>query len=258
MLKNLKTKKGRDESGLFIVEGEKLVEEIPESYTIICYAASRKYAANHDLSRFARKARLEIIRDSLFESLDDTKTPQGLLAICEQKRTSLDDILRLCRPSTSHAETPGDKDTQCGFFLLGESISDPGNMGTLIRTAAAAGASGAVFTSGSTELHSPKVIRASAGAVLRLPCAEISEQSHEAKPTLLSIKAANIPIYAAHPRGTALPYELPLHKPFCVLIGNEAHGISREAESLADALVKLPMQNELESLNAAVAGGILL
>ena len=236
-LKHLKTKKGRDETGLFMVEGEKLIAEIPEDYKILYYVVSRKFADTHDLTRYRTRARCEVIRDSLFESLAATVTPQGIIAVCRQIQHSLNDILQ---PS--------------GFILMGENLSDPGNIGTLVRTAAAAGASGVILTAGSCDLFSPKVLRAAAGAVLRMP---IVTEANSAK-TMEELKKQSIPIYAAHPRGNALPYNINLSGQFCLLVGNESHGISDKAEAMADALVHLPMTNDTESLNASVAGSILL
>ncbi|MCL1882338.1 MAG: RNA methyltransferase [Defluviitaleaceae bacterium] len=236
-LKDLQSKKGRDESGLFLVEGEKFIAEIPESYEIGYYVVSRNFADTHDLSPYKKRARCEIIRDSLFKKLADTVTPQGIIAVCEKIPYKLDDILQ--------------KD---GFFLMGECLSDPGNIGTLVRTAAAAGASGALFTEGCCDVYSPKVLRAAAGAVLRLPI--VANISVDKIYGLL--KNAGIPVFAAHPRGNALPYDLNFRDKFCLLIGNESHGISKNAETNADALVRLPMTDDTESLNASVAGSILL
>lgn len=236
-LKQLKTKKARDKSGIFIVEGEKFIAEIPQNYTIHHYLVSRKYADTHDISRYKERARCEIIRDSLFESLADTVTPQGIMAVCEKIFHTLSEIL-----------------VQNGFILLGESINDPGNIGTLVRTAAAAGASGAVFTKGSCDIFSPKVLRAAAGAVLRLPIVTEAETEE----IFAVLKNFGIPIYAAHPHGNVLPYDLNFCKSFCLLVGNESHGISDTAKAKADSLVRLPMTNSAESLNAAVASSILL
>jgi len=242
-LKRLRTKKGRDELNLFIIEGEKFVAEIPTEYAIARYAVTQKFATTHDLRPYEARARVEVVRDSLFAALADTKTPQGIMAICEKIPRTLDEILQ-----------SGASGNSCAALLLGENINDPGNVGTLIRTAAASGASGAIFTRGSCSLYSPKVIRAAAGAVFRLPvmadaCAD---------ETFAALHGKNVKIFAADPRGEALPYELNLRENFCFVIGSEAHGISTIARATATATVRLPMARETESLNAAVAGSIFL
>ncbi|MCL1863598.1 MAG: RNA methyltransferase [Defluviitaleaceae bacterium] len=237
MLKHLKTKKARDESGLFIIEGEKFIAEIPYHFNIVHYIASRKYADTHDLTPYTSRARCDVVRDSIFQSLADTVTPQGIIAVCEKIPHSLDTIL-----------------CDTAFILMGENLNDPGNVGTLIRTAVAAGTSGVVFTAGSCDIYSPKVLRAAAGAVLRLPIVD------NANPNEIfdALAAASVPIFAAHPRGDALPYDTDMRRSLCLLVGNESRGISDAARAAAHALIRLPMTADTESLNASVAGSILL
>ena len=238
-IKKLKTKKGREQSGLFIVEGEKFVSEIPENWIIRQYAMSQRFVDTHDISIYKKRARCDIVRDSIFDSLSDTVSPQGILAVCEKK----------------HWELNNELFKNNSFFLLGENLNDPGNIGTLIRTAAAANAEGVVLVN-SGEIYNPKVIRASAGAVFRIPI--IINLTLKEAVTIL--KAQDTQIYATHPNpsGAVFPYSLNLTKRFCLLIGNESHGISNEAKTIADALVSLPMSEAVESLNASTAGSILL
>jgi len=234
-LRQLKTKKGRDESGLFIIEGEKFVQEIPLNWDIAQYIVAQRYAKTHDLTQYETRATCTVVRDSIFDSIADTTNPQGLLAVCEKRKFGMADLA-------------GD------FFLLGENLNDPGNIGALIRTAAAAGVSGVILTAGSGDIYNPKVLRAAAGAVLRVPfVVDITLEEAAA-----SLQQLGVPIYAAHPRGEKTPYELNLRNNVCILVGNESHGISHKAEELADGLVTLPMVNSTESLNASVAGSVLM
>jgi len=238
-LKALKTKKGRDETRQFIIEGKKFVDEIPESWQVCQYVASQRFAATNDLAKYQARAACDIVRDSIFDSLADTVSPQGLLAVCQKREWQLSDLLNSNAPS---------------FILVGENLNDPGNIGALMRTAAAAGANGIVLTSGSGDIYNPKVLRAAAGAVLRMPfITDISVQD-----TAGWLADNNIPIFAAHPRGSILPYRLDLKSGFCFFVGNESHGLSEEAANHATTLVSLPMVNDTESLNASVAGSILL
>jgi len=238
-IKELKTKKGREKSGLFIVEGEKFVSEIPENWIIRQYAMSQRFVDTHNIAMYKKRARCEIVRDSIFENLSDTVSPQGILAVCEKKHWMFNDELLKSN----------------SFFLMGENLNDPGNIGTLIRTATAANAEGVILiTSG--EIYNPKVIRASAGAIFRLPIIT----NCTLKEAVEILKAHAVQIYATHPnpKGAVFPYSLDLTKRFCLLIGNESHGISEEAKILADALISLPMYKAVESLNASTAGSILL
>jgi len=239
-LKQLKTKKGRDESGLFIIEGEKFVQEIPSNWNVTQYVIANRYATAHDISLYESRANCTIVRDSIFDSLADTVSPQGILAVCEQKIFTLSNLL--------------DRHIAPHFILLGENLNDPGNIGALVRTAAAAGADGVMLTAGSGDIYNPKVLRAAAGAVLRLPIVTNADLAQ----TISLLCNKNIPIYAAHPRGEKSPYELDLRNNFCLLVGNESHGISETAAGLAQALVMLPMANNTESLNASIAGSILM
>jgi TrmH family RNA methyltransferase len=230
-------KKKLREENLFIVEGEKFISEIPKNYTVRQYFFSQKFADSHDISSYKSKARCEIIRDGKFNSLADTVSPQGVLAVCEKIPRAPENILR-----------------ETDFILLGESLGDPGNIGALIRTAAAAGAGGAIFTRGSCDVFSPKVIRAAAGAALRLPIIE----NTDAEEIFAALKNFGFNIFAAHPRGNFLPYEINFREKFALLLGNESHGISHFAKQNASALVRLPMTNDTESLNVSVAGSIFM
>jgi len=236
-LKQLKSKKGRSETGLFLVEGEKFVAEIPPDWEIQRYVMATRFADGRDLTAYKTRAPVEIVRDSLFNSLADTVTPQGIIAACKQKHWEISQLL-----------TPG------GFMLMGEGLNDPGNIGALIRTAAAAGAAGIILSTGSGDIYNPKVLRAAAGAALRIPIVTGVALSD----AIRQLKQAGFKVYAAHPRGDTLPYSLDLRGSFCWLVGNESHGLSDEAASLADAWVQLPMAGDVESLNASVAGSLLL
>jgi len=243
ILKQLKTKKGRDDSGLFVVEGIKFVGEIPAGWEVVRYVLSESFAAAAGnaalIARCKGIAPVEVLRDALFASYVETQTPQGIAAVCRQRVYSLNDT----------ATTTSD-----GFYLLGENLQDPGNVGTLIRTAAAAGVAGVIFTAGSADVYSAKVQRAAAGAALRVPIVS----GISAAEAFAWLHAQGIPLYAAHPRGEASPYTLDMKKRFCLLIGNEARGISDDADAYVDTFVRLPMTNASESLNAATAGSILL
>jgi len=256
-LKHLKTKKGRDESGLFIIEGEKFVQEIPAGWHVQQYVIAERYAKAHDISQYVHRAQYDVVRDSIFDSLADTVSPQGILAVCQQKRFELChcglDPQSLCNEFQDKPTTVSVNENS-NFILLGENLNDPGNIGALIRTAAAAGASGVILTAGSGDIYNPKVLRAAAGAVLRLPIVTDADLAQ----TIAWLNEKNVPTYAAHPRGSVLPYELDLRKNFCLLVGNESHGISDIAADLANTLVSLPMVNNTESLNASVAGSILM
>jgi len=233
----LLNKNGRDESGLFIVEGEKFVSEIPRSWGVKYYIVSNKFRQTHSLAGFEARAGVYAVQDWQYEKLSDTVTPQGIMAVCEKKRVSLSDLLS-ARP----------------LVLLCESLSDPGNVGTMIRTAAAAGASGVILTKGSADLYGPKVIRASAGAFFHINCVD----GADALPAALFLKERHVVLSAGRLNGETSPYDADMTAASCIMIGNESHGLSPELSALADIRVKIPMNPAVESLNAAAAGIVLL
>jgi len=227
------------------VEGEKLVAEIPVNSThlnsrkIHAYICAESWQKNVSFP-FAQ-APVITVSDSRFASFSDTVTPQGIMAVCEKRMYHLSDLF-------------GENSLQNPFLVIGERLSDPGNIGTLIRTATAAGASGVILSEGSGDIYNPKVIRASAGAIFRIPVIEGANLGE----IIPGLKQQGVNLLAAHLQGAVLPYDLDLKGSLAILIGNEAHGLSDEISNLADFRVKLPMAPDVESLNASVAGGILL
>jgi TrmH family RNA methyltransferase len=234
---SLATKKGRDESGLFLVEGDKIVRDMPADWRVAYYLASVSYADATDLAFFEKRAPVHVMEDELFKRASDTLTPQGIAAACEARRAS-----------AKGAFFPG-----C-LALMCEGLSDPGNIGTLIRTADAAGCACVVLTEGSADVYNPKIVRATAGSIFRLKVITGVNGMEIAK----QMKGEGVRLAAASPRGKRYPYSLDFKSAICVLVGNEARGLSKELEGMADFMVKLPMSGTLESLNAAMAGGILL
>jgi TrmH family RNA methyltransferase len=238
-IKALRTKKTRDESGLFIAEGARVVAEIPQSWGVRAFVCSEGYRAAHAecVEAYKKRAECVVVPDGRFASLSDTETPQGVMAICEKKTFALD-------------ASPSDRP----LVLFCENLSDPGNVGTLIRTAAAARADRVVLSAGCAEAYSPKVVRASAGAVFHIPVIENADTEE----TFAYLRARGVMVIAADASGTVLPYALDLRAGCAFAVGSEARGLSDTAKAAADALVRLPMDERAESLNASVAGGILL
>lgn len=233
----LSGKKGRDEQNAFVVEGEKLIREISSGWKIRHLVVTEAYMAEHGAWKYASNPDITVVTEHVFQKLSDTVTPQGILAVCEKKsyaiHTALDD---------------GD------FFLMAERLTDPGNAGAMARTAEAAGAAGFFLSKGSVDIYNQKVIRSAAGSLFRLP---VYENVCLASMIRL-LKQKGFTVMAAHLKGDRYPYALDLKKPCCILIGNEANGLTEETAALADVRIKIPMPGQAESLNASVAGGILL
>ena len=171
-----------------------------------------------------------------FEKISDVESPQGAAALFPFPEYDVKRIL----------------DNKKGLFLFCHGIQDPGNLGTMIRTADAAGASAVIALPPCVSFYNPKVVRASAGSVLSVPCIEIEE-----KDFFSNVKRRRISLYAAVPREGATFHTVRFQKPAGILIGSEARGLPPWLKKRSN-LVTIPMQNAVESLNAAVSASILL
>lgn len=176
------------------------------------------------------------LTDQLFASLADTKNPQGLALIC--RAPDLEQIPRAPRPA--------------GLYLLADQITDPANLGAMIRTAAAFGFAAVLTTAGTVWPYNQKVIRASMGAAFLLPSLAFPDLAT----AVAWLRTGQLPVYAADAGGELAASQLP-GGGGALLIGNEAHGISAEARKLATKTVHIPMPGPTESLNAAAAMAVL-
>ena len=237
-LNGLKIKKNRDKEGVFVAEGLRFINEVPADWTVEAYAVSETFAAENDLSRYGKKAEMLCLPDALFASVCDTENPQGILAVC--KKLEWDEEAAFAK------EKP--------FFLLAEELNDPGNLGTVIRTADACGADAVFLSKGSVDLYNPKVLRSTMGSLFHVPVF----QNVDLNEISAKLKANEIPLYAAHLKGDRFPYDLNLKDSCAFIIGNEARGLSEKAADLCDQWVKIPMPGQAESLNASIAAGVLM
>ena len=229
-LLKLKDKKFRDESGLFLVEGEKQVSEIDKTWNIDKLIISENYKGAGELTN---NKNLVILSDKLFAKISGTKTPQGIIAAVSKKTYKTDSILN-----------------EKGLFVVLENIQDPGNLGTIIRTADAFGAKAVFVSAESADIYSEKVIRSTMGSIFHLPVITNTNIND----LISSLKTSKIPIVAATLNGkdTKIPATSAL------FIGNEASGLSAKTQESSDICIKIEMAGKAESLNAAVAAGILM
>ncbi len=219
----------RRKSGLFVVEGERICSEIPEDRIEAIYV-SESYKENHPDIRADH-----VLKDEMFSKLSDTKHPQGILAVVRQKEYKIDDI------------ADGE------LYLILETIQDPGNLGTIIRTAEAAGVTGIIMNKECADIYSPKVARSTMGAIFRVPYIYAEDL-----PNMIKVmKERNITIYAAHLEGEDVSGKKP-DKKRAFMIGNEGNGLSHEMASLSDKRIRIPMAGKAESLNAAVSAAVLM
>ena len=180
----------------------------------------------------------EIVSDNVFKSVSDTQTPQGILCLVRMPQYPLSDLLRGNRT----------------HLLIVESIQDPGNLGTMLRTGEGAGITGIIMNRTTVDLFNPKTIRSTMGSIYRVPY-YIADDLAE---TIGELKRQKVGIYAAHLKGQ-MQYDEPSYcKGTAFLIGNEGNGLSDEIAGLADTYVRIPMEGSVESLNAAVSAALLM
>lgn len=234
----LKLKKERDKSNFFIAEGERFVKDIPNDWNIKMYIVSQTFKKNGNLNILNTQTKIYTVTDSLFENISDTQTPQGVLAVCCQKKYTTSDIL-INKPY---------------FLLLIEKLQDPGNLGTIIRVADAAGVTGIILSKATVDLYNPKVLRATMGSIFHIPIIQNADMEN----TIIELKQKNIKILGTHLNSNTTPYSINLKNNIAIIVGNEANGLSNSIANLTDVLIKLPMVGKAESLNVSMASGILL
>ena len=225
--------RARREEGAYVVEGLRMFREIPASDVREVYVTQDFYNKNGSLCSTYKD--LQVVSDKVFEKIADTVTPQGVVAVVSMKETSLEDVLK------------GD------FLLFLENIQDPGNLGTLFRTAEGAGVKGIIISKGSADIYNPKVIRSTMGSIFRMPYIYVEDIA-----SVISKEASNMNIYAAALEG-AKDYTTVSYTGRCgILIGNEGNGLKNETIKAAGKSVYIPMQGSVESLNASISGAILM
>ena len=240
-------RKARLEAGRFVIEGPVPIAELLAAGADLdeLYVDLDQWAQVDDRSplrsvvRDADAAGVPVwgLTSSVFASVSDTATPQGALALAIR--------------SVVPVRTVADLD---GPVLVLVDISDPGNAGTLVRAAEAAGCAGVVFAGSSTDPFGPKAVRAAAGSIVRLPVSEDAEVST----VLDELRSTGRTLVATVVDGGAAPEATDLSVPVAILIGSEAHGLASEVIAACSATITIPMQSAVESINAAMAGAVVL
>jgi len=227
-------KKYRRQAGAFVIEGPRLLQEAQRSPVCIRHVLVTEDALQREktlLEQLPPSVTPLPVSDAVLASCSDAVTPQGILAVVSMPDSDMP------RP--------------CSFALVLDQLQDPGNLGTLLRTAWAAGVQVVLLTEGTVDPFNPKAVRAGMGAQLALP---VLETTTAALPALLDGMEIRIADSAG---GT--PYDqIDWHQPSALVVGNEAHGPSEKILPLAGGRVQIPMPGRAESLNAAAAGAVLL
>ena len=244
----------RKKNHSFVVEGIKLVDEALEYGNVLDIIVSESLyeeivsgdlARNgllsdngkHIIKQVKQGTSLTVVSDAVFKSVSETITPQGILAEVEMPKH------RLLEEKTGKIK-----------LLILEDTADPGNLGTIMRTAEAAGVTGVIMGKGTVDIFNPKVVRSTMGSIFRLPFAYVDDL----KAVILRLKRDGISFYATHLKGKESYRDISYSDKAGILIGNEARGLSDEIANLADTYVIIPMQGKVESLNAAVAAALMM
>ena len=241
-LANLRKKrKLRDEEGVFLVEGIRMFRETPKRLLKEVYASESFYKKEKHMTDEALKgsgAHLLILSDTVFGYVSDTKTPQGILCVVRQLDYSLEEAAA----------------GRAAHMIVLNRLQDPGNLGTILRTAEGAGVTGILLDQECVDIYNPKTIRSTMGSIYRMPF----YYSQDLKKDIGYLKAKGICIYAAHLNGRQDYDEADYTKPCAFLIGNEGNGLDEEIAQQADTYIKSPMAGRVESLNAAIASSVLM
>ena len=226
--------KERREAGAFVAEGVRLVEEAVNAKWPIRFVLYDETLSERGVSQVeglrSRGVECEEVLPSVMKSLSDTESSQGILAILNESQLPIPDS-----PS---------------FILIPDQIRDPGNLGTLLRSANAAGVDAVLIPPETTDPFAPKVVRAGMGAHFRTPILSTSWED-------IVGKLAGLQVYLADMDGESC-WVTNLRQPLALIVGSEAEGASESARQLASQRIKIPMAGQTESLNAAVAGSVLM
>ena len=243
-IRSLGNKKTRHEEQKFIVEGVRAVEELlktPGTRFVVVFTEElgqnqrgKKLLAELDKNKIEKY----LISGQELEQVSECDTPSGILAVVQTREVSLEDILSPEKP----------------FLVILDDLQDPGNAGTIIRTAEAAGVTGVVLSQSSVDPYNSKVVRASMGSILRMPVIR-----HGNIPSLLDrLKARGIRVIACATQGAKYYYEEDWCLPLALVLGNEGAGLKKDLLAKVSSTVKIPQKHSVESLNVASAGAIIM
>lgn len=237
-VRKLKEKKNRTFNKKFLVEGFRFVEEAIKSNFYI----EELFIAEEALEKFYKcdfqynikeYTKVYSLENKLFKTISNTENPQGILAIARYKDAEI-------------------KATD-GFYILADKVQDPGNMGTIIRSAHAAGALGVILTKGTVDVYNDKTLRSTMGSIFHIPIIEDTDLG-----ITRTLQDNGFKILVSSLEESQDFYDINLNKNIIICVGNEGSGMSDEILKLSDEKFKIPMPGKAESLNVAVAASIMM
>ena len=254
--KCMKSAKERRKQGVFLVEGIRMFLEIPHALHVETFATEEFFERNQELFS---DISYELVSDHIMESVSDTRTPQGVISLVRQQHYSADEVCGLIQikdmPKSAGVKMGLDTVTtdSCPLIVALENLQDPGNLGTILRTAEGAGVTGILMSRDTVDIYSPKVVRATMGSIFRVPFCYVENLAE----FIGEHKQKEFNAYSAHLHGECF-YDFNYTNPTIFCIGNEGNGLSEELSNAADYKIKIPMMGKVESLNAATASTVLM
>lgn len=264
IIKLQKSRKARKEQQVFLVEGIRMFREIPAERLVKAYMTEEwmeKLAKERMdntsncpkdvLAELEEGKNFEVVSEGVFRDMSDTQTPQGILAVVRQMTYERETLLTGTVEGQTKSDSCGNVPAPC--ILVLENIQDPGNLGTIFRTAEGAGVTGIMMSPDTVDVYNSKVVRSTMGAIFRMPFLYEEDISQG----VAWLKEHGICCYAAHLNGRVF-YDYDYRKPSCFFLGNEGNGLTPELTALADEPIRIPMCGQVESLNVATAATVLI
>lgn len=233
----MKKARERKKEQVFVTEGIRMFEEAPGEFVTAVYV-SESFLEKEEHQRCLEGYSYEVVSDAVFREVSDTQTPQGILAVVRMPHYELKDLLKKERT----------------HLLILDSVQDPGNLGTMVRTGEGAGITGIIMNRTTVDLFNPKTIRSTMGSIYRIPYVITDDLLQ----TMQTLRQEGVSLYAAHLKGQAFYDAFDYTKACAFLIGNEGNGLSDEVAAAADTYLKIPMEGQVESLNAAISASLLM
>lgn len=237
-VKKLKEKRFRSQYNQFLVEGFRFTEEALKSE----FRVSKVILSEESLIKFQelnfntliqKETKLHIVKDNLFKALCSTETPQGIIGVVENKFI--------------------EPENKSGFYILADKIQDPGNMGTIIRTADAAGALGVIYTKGTVDIYNEKTLRSTMGSIFHIPI--IYDENLD---ITKGLRENGFKVVVSSLEAESNFFQLKFKDKIIIAVGNEGSGIGKEVYELGDLKTKIPMPGKAESLNVSIAASIMM
>lgn len=239
-IKKLKDKKYRDESNEYIIEGVKLIEEAVKENAkikkiIVCEDTTKTYEIPTNIMLEIAKYECIYVTEKIFASITQVTNPQGIMAIIEK--------------NTENQEIDFTQD----IIVALDDVQDPGNLGTILRTVDSIGLNQIIVSKGTADAFNPKVVRSTMGAIFRVKIIEVENLAQAIK----EMRKHHFKLMVTSLQTENSIYDIDFNKKI-IVIGNEANGVSKEIQDMADEKAKIPMLGRTESLNASVAAGIVM